>query len=46
MSVYKINLMALLGENKDIVDVKESSLCNKFDQTMMGIYSLSEIPYQ
>jgi hypothetical protein len=32
-------LLALLGENKDIIDVVESSFWVNFDQTMMGIYS-------
>jgi len=34
-----INLLALLGENKDIIDVAESSLCIIFDQIMMRIHS-------
>jgi hypothetical protein len=32
-------LLALLDENKDIVDVAESSFWVNFDQTMMWIYS-------
>jgi hypothetical protein len=38
-SVCVINLLALLDENKDIIDVAEFNLCNNFDQTMMEIYS-------
>jgi hypothetical protein len=38
MSVYIINLLALLGENKDIVDFVKSSFRVNFDQTMMGFY--------
>jgi hypothetical protein len=38
MGVYVINLLALLGENKNINDVAESSLWINFDQTMMMIY--------
>jgi hypothetical protein len=37
--VCVINLLALFAENKDIIDVTESSLSINFDQTMMGIYS-------
>jgi hypothetical protein len=38
-----INLLALLDENKDIIDVAKFSLCINFDQTMMEIYSDSSI---
>ena len=38
-SVCVINLLAVLGENKDIIDVVESSFWVNFDQAMMGIYS-------
>jgi hypothetical protein len=42
-SVYVINLLALLGENKNNIDITKSSLCINFNQTMMGIYSNSFI---
>jgi hypothetical protein len=42
-SVCVINLLALLRENKDIVDVVKSSLCIIFCQTMMKIDSNSSI---
>jgi len=43
MSICIINLLALFGENKDIVDVVVSSLWINFDQTMMRIYFDSSI---
>jgi hypothetical protein len=41
--VCVINLLALLGENKDIVYVAESSFWVNFGQTIMGIYSNSSV---
>jgi hypothetical protein len=43
MNVCVINLLTLLGENKDIVNIADSSLWINFDQTMIGIYSDSSI---
>jgi hypothetical protein len=37
-SVYVINLLALLGENKNNIDIMKSSICINFNQTMMEIY--------
>jgi hypothetical protein len=42
-SVGVINLLALLGENKDIVDIVKSSFFINFDQNMIDIYSDSSI---
>ena len=36
-------LLALLGENKDILDIVKSSFFINFDQNMMEIYSDSSI---
>jgi hypothetical protein len=36
-------LLALLDENKDIVDFTESSFRVNFDQTMMGFYFDSSV---
>jgi len=38
-----VNLLALLGQNKDNINVIKSSLYINFDQIMMGIYSNSSI---
>ena len=43
MNVCVINLLTLFGENKDIVNIADSSLWINFDQTMIGIYSDSSI---
>jgi hypothetical protein len=43
MSVYVINLLALLSENKNNIDIMKSSMCINFNQTMVGIYSNSFI---
>jgi len=38
MGVCVINLLALLGKNKDIIDIAKSSFWVNFDQAVMGIY--------
>jgi hypothetical protein len=42
-NVCVINLLALFGKNKDIIDVAKSSLYINFYQTIMGIYSIFSI---